>query len=95
MALKERIKNSSSRAFINPQFASLSILNDSDGNVYGWIISPEFSGLSDEERQEKVWTCLRDNLDQADLIKISLLFTFTFEELDEDSSIKGKLEKVA
>lgn len=53
------------------------------GRVTGQIVSDVFAGMSPSERQARLWAILRDRFDPADLLRISLLFTLTPQEIED------------
>jgi hypothetical protein len=52
-----------------------------NGRIIGHVVSSDYLGLDDAERQDHLWTVLRaSGLEYDELKKISMIFTLTPEE---------------
>lgn len=54
------------------------------GKVGGWIISDNFDGVSQIERQNNLWARLRERLPPEKLAKIVAILTMTPLEVEDD-----------
>jgi acid stress-induced BolA-like protein IbaG/YrbA len=79
--LKERVIIVIQNAGYTIDLDGLEVL--SSGNIGGFISSPQFEGVSDLERQNKIWKALEDGLRKDDLIKISGIMAMTPQEVKE------------
>ena len=56
----------------------------SSGKVGGHLLSSSFDGKSQLDRQNELWTGLRQNLDPPELARIVAILTVTPEEIGSD-----------
>ena len=54
------------------------------GKVAGYLISPRFAGQSQLDRQDQLWTELRERLAEDELVGIVSILTMTPDEVDDD-----------
>jgi acid stress-induced BolA-like protein IbaG/YrbA len=65
--------------------AEIELETTSTGKVGGFVISRTFAGISQMERQEKLWSQLGERLDPEKLRDIVSLLTMTPEETEDDA----------
>lgn len=56
--------------------AEFEVHRNSSGSVWAWVQSPDFDGLDDASRQQRVWEWLRTSLDDYDRSQIEYVFTY-------------------
>jgi acid stress-induced BolA-like protein IbaG/YrbA len=64
--------------------AEIDLETTSTGKVGGFVVSGSFAGVSQMERQERLWSQLSKHLDSKQLSCIVSLLTMTPEETEDD-----------
>ena len=76
--LKARIQS-----ILTDGFGTLATVHVLDGhldNVHVWVVSPEFDGVPEYIRQDRVWGVLDTALPASDKVKVSLILCFAPDE---------------
>jgi hypothetical protein len=60
------------------------------GKVRVWIVSDDFEALTTSDRQDIVWRALEKHFDPSDLVRISMVLTFTARELGTGVPLSAK-----
>jgi acid stress-induced BolA-like protein IbaG/YrbA len=61
--------------------AEVQLENAGDGKVGGVLISKQFAGRSQEDRQQALWDELRKHMPPDELVQIVAIMTMTPEEI--------------
>jgi acid stress-induced BolA-like protein IbaG/YrbA len=56
------------------------VVSDGDWNIVARVVSSDFESLPTEDRQDRVWACLRENLSEEELTRVDFVFTNTPSE---------------
>lgn len=83
MELEERVK----QALLGGPFADaeISLEATATGRVGGFLVSPDFAGMSQVDRQELLWKELETRLSRDELVGIVSILTLTPDEVKEAS----------
>lgn len=86
MELIERIEKSLfEMKLIDPNF---DVHEDKNGNIYGFITSPSFETMNDEDAQKMIWEKLKKDFEHHELTKIMSLINETpLERLNRSGSV--------
>lgn len=63
---------------------------DSTGRVTGFVVGPDFDGIDDKPRQDRLWKALRNVLEDNELRRVGPIVTLTPAEADIDVSVDEK-----
>lgn len=84
----DRIKQALHRYFLDRKEGATVVVGPSDvsDNIHVMVVSDTFRNKEQVQRDTPLYDYLKKQVDQADIVKVSLLLTLTPEEYDQHSS---------
>lgn len=78
MGMRERVTEILRGSF--PALTDIKLSESPTGQVFGFMVAPDFDSLPDRKRQQMLWSVLAHKLSQEEQTKITAIMAFSPDE---------------